>query len=54
MDRSQNQRISSLTKQQITQYMMSDLMVPKAVAIKTPAKKPAQKFINMVDYNRRD
>ena len=28
-------------------------MLPKAVALKTPAKKHAQKFINMVDYNRR-
>ena len=54
VDRSQHQRMSSLTKQQISQYMMSDLMVPKAVAMKTPGKKPAQKFINMVDYNRRD
>jgi hypothetical protein len=29
--------MSTLTKQQISQYMMSDLMVPKAVAMKTPA-----------------
>ncbi len=54
VDKSQHQRMSTLTKQQISQYMMSDLMVPKSVAMKTPAKNPAQKFINMVDYNRRD
>ena len=37
VDRSQHQRMSTLTKQQISQYMMSDMMVPKAVAMKTPA-----------------